>query len=143
MDLLNKLTNQIIRHEGVQLKPYKCPAGYLTIGAGRNLEGKGITFAEAMDLLQNDIDECTDDLSDIFSQFAVLPENIQHVLVDMRLNLGYNGFREFKKLIQAVKDKNWQAMKENMVMSLWYRQVGDRSKNLVKMVCEVINEGKK
>jgi len=140
---LDKLTNQIIRHEGVQLKPYKCPAGYLTIGAGRNLEGKGITFQEAMDLLQNDIDDCCDDLVDIFSQFAILPENIQHVLVDMRLNLGPNGFREFKKMIQAVKDRDWQGMKENMIMSLWYRQVGDRSKNLVKMVCEVIKEGKK
>jgi len=137
---IKALTTQIIQHEGIVLKPYKCPSGYLTIGTGRNLDGKGITFEEAMVLLDNDIEECCEDLASIFTQFAVLPENIQHVLVDMRLNLGPAGFREFKNMIKAVKDKNWQAMKESMILSLWYRQVGDRSKNLVKMVDGVIKK---
>jgi len=37
--------------EGLKLKPYKCPAGKLTIGIGRNLEDRGITEQEAQMLL--------------------------------------------------------------------------------------------
>jgi lysozyme len=47
------MIRQLTRHEGLRLKPYLCPAGKLTIGIGRNLEGKGITKQEAVMLLEN------------------------------------------------------------------------------------------
>lgn len=50
-DFHKKLTDQLIKHEGLRLKPYRCPAGKLTIGIGRNLEDKGITEKEAVMLL--------------------------------------------------------------------------------------------
>jgi lysozyme len=59
------MIRQLTTHEGLRLKPYLCPAGKLTIGIGRNLEGKGITKQEAVMLLENDIQECLDDLTDI------------------------------------------------------------------------------
>ena len=49
-----KIADQLIRHEGLRLKPYHCPAGKLTIGVGRNLEDKGITEKEAILLLEYD-----------------------------------------------------------------------------------------
>jgi lysozyme len=61
-----KMIHQVTRHEGLRLKPYLCPAGKLTIGIGRNLEGKGITEQEAVMLLENDIQECLDDLKPLF-----------------------------------------------------------------------------
>ena len=39
------LIAQLKRHEGVRLKPYRCPAGRLTLGVGRNLDDCGITLA--------------------------------------------------------------------------------------------------
>ena len=47
-DLLKKIADQLILHEGLRLKPYHCPAGKHTIGIGRNLEDKGITEKEAL-----------------------------------------------------------------------------------------------
>jgi hypothetical protein len=35
--LMNRIKAQLIRHEGLRLKPYRCTAGKLTIGIGRNL----------------------------------------------------------------------------------------------------------
>ena len=61
-----KLANQLIKHEGLRLTPYRCPAGRLTIGIGRNLEDKGITEKEAVMLLKNDIQECIENLKTIF-----------------------------------------------------------------------------
>ncbi len=36
--LLERMKEQLVRHEGLRLKPYRCPAGKLTIGIGRNLD---------------------------------------------------------------------------------------------------------
>ncbi|MBP5593653.1 MAG: hypothetical protein J6X75_05780, partial [Clostridia bacterium] len=40
--------------EGLRLKPYRCPAGKLTIGYGRNIEDMGISETEAEMLFDND-----------------------------------------------------------------------------------------
>ena len=36
--LMNRIKAQLVRHEGLRLKPYRCSAGRLTIGIGRNLD---------------------------------------------------------------------------------------------------------
>jgi len=36
--LLERIKEQLVRHEGLRLKAYRCPAGKLTIGIGRNLD---------------------------------------------------------------------------------------------------------
>lgn len=54
---MNSIEDQLILHERLKLKPYRCSAGKLTIGVGRNLEDKGISEEEALFLLRNDIAE--------------------------------------------------------------------------------------
>ncbi|MEA2059606.1 MAG: glycoside hydrolase family protein [Thermodesulfobacteriota bacterium] len=122
--MLKKLADQLIAHEGLRLKPYLCPAGKLTIGVGRNLEDRGITEKEARLLLENDIQDCIADLQKIFQDenggFDFLPESVQMVLEDMRFNLGYNGFRTFKKMIQAVREHDFNKACREMQDSKWY-----------------------
>ena len=48
---------QLRLHEGERLFPYKCTAGRLTIGVGRNLDDRGITAEESAYLLGHDIDD--------------------------------------------------------------------------------------
>ena len=93
-----RIKRQIIRHEGKRVTNsrhmfYKCSAGKWTLGYGRNVESRGLSEEEAIMLLENDIEDACIDLANIFTQFTVFPENIQLVLVDMRLNLGVTGFR--------------------------------------------------
>ena len=52
---IKTLSSSLVRDEGLRLKTYRCTAGKLTIGVGRNLDDCGITHAEAMALLANDI----------------------------------------------------------------------------------------
>lgn len=56
--LLERIKEQLVKHESLRLKPYRCPAGKLTIGYGRNLDDNGITKAEAYELLSNHIRSC-------------------------------------------------------------------------------------
>ncbi|MEA3429182.1 MAG: glycoside hydrolase family protein [Thermodesulfobacteriota bacterium] len=141
---IKKITDQLIQHEGLRLKPYHCPAGKLTIGVGRNLEDKGITEQEAVMLLENDIQSCIADLQKIFqddqdnpnkeNRFDLLPESAQRVFVDMRFNLGYKGFRKFKKMIKAVKQQDFHSAAREMKDSRWYHQVGKRAERLAEMM---------
>ena len=132
-----KLKKMLIEHEGIKYAPYKCTAGKTTIGIGHNLDDKGISKA-VVDLLYNeDVAEVESDLKAIFDDFYTLPEQIQLVLTDMRFQLGYQGFRSFKRMILAVKNRNWPEMFLQMKNSDWHRQTPKRANDLLKMVLEV------
>jgi len=129
-----KLKKQLVEHEGIRLKPYRCTAYKLTIGIGRNLDDKGISEVEAMFMLNNDINECYIDCLSIFPWFIDLSEDRQHALIDMRFNLGAAGFRRFRKMIDAVNVGDFETAVVEMKDSLWYKQVGLRGKTLEKMM---------
>ena len=129
-----KIADQLMRHEGLRLKAYHCPAGKLTIGVGRNLEDKGITEKEAILLLENDIKECIKDLKTVFQDFEGLAEPVQFALIDMRFNLGPGRFRGFKKMIDAVENGDFEKAAAEMKDSRWYTQVGERAQTLVNMM---------
>jgi len=124
----------IIKHEGLRLKPYLCPAGKLTIGVGRNIEENGISEDEAMYLLENDIKRCENELREIFPNFDSLPENIKIALIDMDFNLGKPRFLTFKKLIQAVKEGDFKKAAQEAKNSRWCEQVKSRCEDVCEMI---------
>jgi len=129
--MLTRLRAQLLRHEGMRLKPYMCPSGKLTIGIGRNLDDKGITRDEALLLLDNDIAECVADLRSIFPKFHTYSVERQTALCDLRFNLGASGFRQFRKMIRAVHDEDWQKAATETVASKWYYQVQPERSNTI------------
>jgi lysozyme len=135
MDLI-KLREQLVEHEGLRLHPYKCTAGKTTIGVGRNLDDRGITRAEAMDMLQHDIDECASDCVLIVGQsvWDKLSDARQRVLVDMRFNLGPRGLRSFARTLAAISQGRYAEASEYMLESKWATQVKGRALRLAKMM---------
>lgn len=127
---------QLVKHEGLRLKPYHCTAGKLTIGVGRNLDDKGITEAEAAALLDNDINEVWKECSSRLAAFGfgALDDARQHVLLDMAFNLGVPGLLRFKKMLDAIGRRDFDAAAREMLESQWARQVGDRAVELAQMM---------
>jgi lysozyme len=130
---VKRLIEMLKRHEGRNLKPYKCPAGKLTIGYGRNIEDNGINEIEAMVMLRNDIEQCYEELN-VFSWFSDLDQVRQEALIDMLYNLGLPTFLEFKKTLKFVAEGKYSQAAEEMLRSKWADQVGDRAKELAYMV---------
>ena len=127
------ITNFIIKHEGIKLKPYRCPAGKLTIGVGRNIEDNGITKEEAMMLLENDIYRCINELVSIFGQdFKIYPAKVQTALIDMIFNLGKTRFMKFHNMIEAIKNQDWDMASKEAVNSRWCKEVGNRCKDVAE-----------
>lgn len=95
------LRELITRHESYRRHPYRCSAGKLTIGIGRNLEDVGIDLEEARYLLDRDIRAAELDLC-TFPWFESLSRVRRDALIDMRFQLGPVRFRGFKKMIAAL-----------------------------------------
>jgi lysozyme len=128
------LVRQIELHEGVRLRPYRCTAGKLTIGVGRNLEDRGITLAEARMLLANDLADFRNGLLNALPWVARLDDVRQRVLIDMAFNLGLPGLLEFKRTLAAVEAGQYGRAAGMMLESRWASQVGQRARRLSQMM---------
>ena len=124
---MSKMIEQLKRHEGLRLKPYRCTAGKLTIGYGRNLEDVGISNAEAEAMLSNDLERCANEVAKHVDAFDKLNDARQAVLVNMCFNLGIAGLIKFKKFIAAVNDGFFELASKEMLDSRWAKQVGSRA----------------
>ena len=82
-------------NEGVRKYPYRCSAGKLTIGIGRNLEDKGLSDSEVMYLFDNDLQDTQDSAESIFEDFSQYALEEQTVILDMLFNLGTTRFKTF------------------------------------------------
>ncbi len=148
------LEQQLIDHEGLKLTPYICPAGFLTVGVGRNLVSKGlsenekralnvqnpedlrgrwISLESAGLLLRNDIEDVHSRLRGL-DWFDRLDWIRQRVLIDMGFNLGISGLMGFKRMIAALKVGDFQEAAREMMDSKWARQVPNRANRLRKMM---------
>ena len=138
----------IKRHEGWKLKPYLCPAGKQTIGAGFNFDANPfppdilsfmrlygrITEEMAERLLTISIDSAAYQCRDIYPEFDSFSEVRQNALIDFILNVGAGTAQKFKKMQKAIYFGNWHAAADEMVDSAWFHQVGDRGPEIVGMI---------
>lgn len=125
------LLKMIMDHEGFVGKPYKCTAGKVTIGYGRNLDDVGISRDEAAIMLMNDVSQCIIHLQEILEKNNVkLNFSRNNALIDMMYNLGPTRFEGFKKMIAAISEGDFERAADEMLDSNWSKQVGERAVRL-------------
>lgn len=127
---ITALEDQLIDHEGLELKPYRCTAEKLTIGVGRNIEDRGITEDEARYLLKNDIKIVEDELLEKKPVVAGLDAVRQRVLVDMGFNLGIPTLLKFQNMWSAIEEEDFERAADEAMDSRWAKQVGRRAERL-------------
>lgn len=136
---LDEVKDMLIRDEGFLLKPYMDSVGVLTIGVGRNLKDNGISKKEAEVMLHNDIMKAMEGLIKIFGEDFL--DNIskarQMALVNMMFNLGETRFRQFKRMISAIKDNDWEQAATEAMDSFWAKQVKSRAVR----ICALLKDG--
>lgn len=128
--------DQLIRDEGLALKPYHDTGGAISIGYGRNLTAKGISRDEAFMMLDNDIWSVTNEVFDAFPWISTLSDPRRGVLLNMAYNLGLHGLMAFRKMLAALQAGNFAMAAEEMLDSAWATQVGDRAHRLAKQMAE-------
>jgi lysozyme len=132
--MVRDLLEDLRRDEGLRLKPYRCTAGKLTIGYGRNLDDKGITEAEAEDLLRDDVAGVFAELDRALPWWRDLSPTRQRGLANMAFNLGVPGLLKFRLMIGALKRSDYQEASRQALDSQWAGQVGDRAKRIADLI---------
>ena len=124
---MNKLIEQLKIHEGMKLKPYKCTAGKLTIGIGRNLEDVGISEDEANMLLRHDIQEATRQLLHVFPWMGEFNDARISAMINFTFNVGIGTVKKFENTLSYMQSGEWDKAADEMMDSRWARQVGNRA----------------
>ena len=130
---MNKLTDLLIKHEGLRLRPYQCTAGKTTIGVGRNLTDNGITEKEALMMLNRDINVCIQELGQ-YEWFESLDGARRDAIIDLYFCVGGPSFSQFRNLSRAISTGNWESAGAEVLDSKFARQTGNRAVELSEMM---------
>ena len=128
------ITETLIQAEGMKLRPYRCTAGALTLGVGRNLDAKGISEAEARFMLANDIEEVWRAVVSNLPWVTRLSDARQRVICEMGFQLGIGGLLSFKNTLAAVQAGRYADAAAGMLQSRWARQTPRRVQRLAQMM---------
>ena len=142
---LKKLQDELAKDEGIKYELYLCTENHLTGGIGHLITewdvdyyGKPIGYPvpeeQVNQWFERDIATTINDCKLLFSQFDNLPEDIQHVLANMCFQLGRPRLSNFKNMIAAVENNDWEKMADEMEDSRWFRQTKNRAKRLIAIV---------
>lgn len=148
---MNALRKLIKRHEGLSLIPYKCPAGFKSIGWGWNfavnplpsdisahLKARGsITKSMAEELLDIAIQRSINDCRRLYPDYDSYSQNRRNALMDMMYNMGYTTLSKFKISNKYVREQKWEQAADAFMQSKWYRQVGRRGVT----ICDLLRYG--
>jgi lysozyme len=133
-EIRTRLRALLIKHEGLREFPYTDSTGRVKIGVGRNLTSRGISEAEAFILLDDDMMFFYDKLSSSFPWFNDLDENRRAALIDMAFPLGWNGFLEFRNMINALEKQDYALAALCMLQSRWASQEQQRAVDLAAII---------
>lgn len=131
---MTELIEQLKRHEGIKLTPYKCTSDKLTIGVGRNLEDVGISEEEAEILLQNDIQRAVNQLKERFPWTLELDEVRFAALINFTFNVGIGTVSKFVNAMALLKGKKYDMAADEFLNSRWAKQVGQRAVEVTEQI---------
>lgn len=135
-------------HEGFRDKKYRCSEGRWTVGIGHNLEArpftdkekkalgdweKGITRNGALMILRNDVELCLNDLKKL-GFWYYLDDERQYALLDMCFQLGYQGLMKFRKMLEAIRTKDYHEAARQCLDSQYARQTPIRAKRIANLI---------
>ncbi len=150
-EVLDFITPLTAEFEGFRAKVYKCPAGFDTIGYGRNIEANPLTAEEkaklnpdgsvseavAREWLREYLEKCYEELDETFVWFSKMDCVRKAALVDFDYNVGLGTLKTFKNTLRFFECGDYKQAAENMRKSKWFVQVKRRG---IK-ICDLIEKG--
>ena len=139
---IDKLREEIEYDEGNVQKIYLDHLGLPTFGIGHlvresdpeyGLEvGTEVSKERCDSVFNEDVKTVIADCYKLYPDFDDLPEEVKRIIANMMFNLGATRMGKFKGMKAGVDARDWQKAADEMVDSLWYKQVTNRANRLVK-----------
>ncbi len=141
---IEKLKDEIKSDEGIVNEIYLDHLGFPTFGVGHLIRetdpeygwevGTAVSDERVNQCLDEDLQTAIGECHVVFPDFDELPEEAQLVIANMMFNLGRPKLNKFRNFIAAVEARQWNEAANQMVDSLWYRQVTARAERLVRRI---------
>ena len=132
--MVSKLIESIKQHEGYVGIVYKDSVGVDTIGYGFAIKDLELDEDICEIILERKVSQLIDRISNKFSWYVYMPQEIKDIVTEMCYQLGVTGFSKFKKTIAYLQDKKWEEASVEMLDSLWARQTPNRAKEMSNRV---------
>lgn len=129
--------------EGVEYEIYLDHLGYPTFGVGHLVlksdpeygqpVGTPVSEERVAECFDKDLDIAIDECYQLYGPgtFNNFPGEVQEILINMMFNMGRPRLSKFKNFNTALIDQDWVKASEEMIDSVWYRQVKGRAERLV------------
>ena len=108
--------------EGFRGRPYQDTVGVWTVGYGFNLEARPMPEMIAEVWLAYILFELDEQMDEEFSWWANLDPQRKSALLDMAYNLGFGGFKKFKRTIKHIENEEWGQAAQSILNSKAARQ---------------------
>jgi lysozyme len=136
-----RLESQLVQAEGCKSMAYKDTEGYWTAGVGHLLDQRrdwtGVTFdtQQISEWLDADITQAEYDARQLLEWPFLDTDARQNAVIELVFNLGVLKWMHFAKCRRAITKKDWQTAHDQLLDSVWARQVGPgRSTRLANML---------
>ncbi len=134
---IDEVLETLRRDEGWSNYVYRDSLGYETIGYGFLVDERksgGIPKEVGEFWLRYNVDGVINNLRRTIPQFATMPEDVQHALVNMAYQMGTAGLLSFEKMLAAIKAKNYGLAAHEALNSRWAQQTPNRAKRVANMI---------
>lgn len=103
------------------------PEYYMDVGTEVDVDKITLAFDE-------DVREAIRTAQALVSNLQDYPDNVIRVLVNMAFNLGHRRLSGFKRMLRAVRQYDFEEAADEMMDSLWRKQVPNRASRLIEMM---------
>jgi len=138
---IDQLREELKIDEGCKYEIYLDHLGLPTFGIGHlildsDMEhgqevGTPVSEDRVNECFANDVETVLSECKKLYSNFELLPEEVQLIIANMMFNMGYPRLSKFKGMRAGVDASDWNRAADEMVDSRWYRQVTNRADRLV------------
>jgi len=130
---VTNLIDQLIRDEGVSLKPYLDQTGHVTIGVGRNLTDVGVDKVTTGLMLRQDIDNVRSQLVTL-GWYAKANSARQGAAENLAFAMGVHGFLSQTSIVHAYERQDWFSAVTALSETKWCVVVTVRCTRLMKQI---------
>jgi lysozyme len=93
-------------------------------------DDQSITEHRCYELFEEDVQIAISGCMNIYNNWDELPQNLQHILINMAFQLGQRGLSKFKNMNSAIEQENYVEAAVEMMDSRWATQTPERATRL-------------
>ena len=144
---IDQLREELKIDEGCKYEIYLDHLGLPTFGIGHLILDSDVEHGQEVgtpvsedrvnECFAKDVETVLSECKTLYSNFELLPEEVQLIIANMMFNMGRPRLSQFKGMRAGIDAGDWNRAADEMVDSRWYKQVTNRADRLVNRMRNV------